>query len=280
MDDPSCCSAPAHDHRSLPDLDVLTEALVSARPGTGALVGLVDSELDRGDLHCGDPHAGELLLQPTGPGGPFAQLVGWWAPVHWRAVGVIGPATVHCGGEPQEAGMALLVHRSGATSVSIALDGAPRPLDVDGAVGRLVDACRRALRLPTPPLRTPPAAWFAQRWLDELVAALAGGEAPDWGAAARLHPLSRLVEAPGDLEALARHPAARASWEDLRLTVALGHGDATAPEARLAAWMDAPMFGRWLLDARPPLDELAAAVADLAPPVVAQRVAATLPAWR
>lgn len=255
------------------DLDQLAESLLDALDEPmSALLGVLDSS-------CGEL---ELAVRRSGPDGPLAELLGWSTPSDWWAVGLVASATAHIVDERYEANVALLVDRGGGVACALRHDDGPARSLGPGGEGRLLDACRRALALPTPPPRRPVGELWAQCWLDRVVEALADGAVMGPAEATALHPLAPLLSATSpDLADLARNTVASTTWAELRELAADGLGRGLTPpvDPAVAAWMDDGMFARWCADAFPPSAELLEAVAELAPPALARHVARVVRAW-
>lgn len=152
-------------------------------------------------------------------------------------------------------------------------------------IGRIDDACRRALGIPTgePPAST--AELWAVQWLDAVVeAALAQPARPvTWARAARRHPATHALAAeldrapdPHDLVGLARRLAALRSWPALRQSAERGTWEAPEGIGCIAGWLDDAAFARWCLGAHPDLPDLLVAIAGVLPAPVARQVEAVL----
>jgi hypothetical protein len=213
---------------------------------------------------------------------PLDMLMGFTAPVQWRAIGLrsraraydLGspnepggpPGATGTGGQPEPAIVTVLVDRTGAGSgllrrgaLTTRLPGMP-----EGVVG---DACRRALGLPTPPPPASTVELWLRVWLDRVVEAAAFTDDPDrlasWPAVAALHPAApaRRPSAPlsaappdgagfGDPEAVAETTHVLSSaWPWSRLRHDPDVVDTARPPLPRAAarWMDDGMFARWVL---------------------------------
>jgi len=229
-------------------------------------------------------------VRPPSGAGPLHDLLGWRAPADWAAVGVVGQSEARGPGRADRGPVALLVTRAGVDVAFLRRDDGTTE-ELDPGRGRLLDACRRALGLATPPPAGTVAEMWEQRWLDRLVEALAGGEVDGADDAAALHPLAGLLGPGDDLASVAWSRLARASWADLRWLASGGGGaagdggdggdggddEALSPE--LAAWMDDGMVQRWLTDGLPSRAELLEAVLELAPGPVLELVEEVLAAW-
>lgn len=125
--------------------------------------------------------------------------------------------------------------------------------------GFMLDVLRRALGLATPP---PPSS-IAPLELGAWVAAIAStsaaeGRRLDWQETLRLHPAlgpDSDENAEQDLRLL-RARNWTEDWDLMRRLVASGLATAATPEPEVAAWMDAGMFSRWVLDGLPSLRDL------------------------
>jgi hypothetical protein len=127
--------------------------------------------------------------------------------------------------------------------------------------GFMLDMLRRSLGLPTPPPPISPAPLDLMAWFASIqIAGLISGDPLSWDAALRLHnavcdrPVADVEEA----EALVRAPTPIEDWESLRLFVASGFDADGTPSPELAAWMDAGMFGRWMLRELPSIEDMLA----------------------
>lgn len=164
-----------------------------------------------------------------------------------------------------------------AWAVATVLSG--RAGDRGCPMGRVDDACRRALGLPTAPPPATTADLWALTWLDRVVRAVADGCPAGWARLARLHPAvdafdrgGDRVPTPGELAELAGRLVALRDWEALRQAAAAGTWQAPDLAPPIAAWMDAGSFSRWVLGAYPDLADLRAMAAAVLPTAVAEAV--------
>ena len=177
------------------------------------------------------------------------------------------------------------------------------------AEGRVLDCCRRAFGMSTPPAQEGIVELFIASWLGRIFRA-AGGDigdeasrwgdeasqqvpseqslesvaALDWHSLAMLHPLieesdtaeSNTAESdilsPEDIGARARELCRNGSWSRLRGAVASGEMPHSSITSEQAAWMDDSMFARWCLAAFPDSNELAGRLGDLLPTELHQKV--------
>jgi|GEM_PF-1332904 len=222
-------------------------------------------------------------------------LVGFTAPPDWLAVGVVTGANAwhldRPDGEPSRAHTAHLVTRSGAAASVIRLAG-EEPVLIGGddsgpIVGRIDDACRRVLDLPTPP-GPPVAEMWSVLWLG---AVLEADPAPaSWEAVARLHPAFGAGD--GEIMAVFGHRPTRhlvelghvmaktLDWPVLRVACGAGQLGWHDIPPQVARWLDDGAFARWALWFFPPLPELLTAVEARVSPAITRRIHAALHAWR
>ena len=156
-------------------------------------------------------------------------------------------------------------------------------------VGRLVDACRRCLGLPTAPPPSDSTALWALLWLDELLARAARGEPPaDPDAAVRAHPAVAMVadgapdlldEAVSRLTRLGQMLGEARPWPELRRRAAAGEWPVEGLDAAGAAWMDDGMFARWVVAGFPLLDDYLLELDRLVPASVVASVRRALVDW-
>jgi hypothetical protein len=196
-------------------------------------------------------------------------LCGFVAPADWQAFGVVAPAHSYPvdddggvgPGARAEVVVCALVDRAGRVVSEVRTDTG-EVLASGPTEGRVVDACRRALGLPTAAPLSPPHVWATVLWVD---AALAATLSADLGAAPTWSQLAALDTCGGPVRPL--------DWRTLRLACATGVLDipGVAPDA--AAWMDDGMFAREALRALPPLVDMLGDLRELlAAPVFAQVV--------
>jgi hypothetical protein len=196
-----------------------------------------------------------------------------------------------------------LVDRDG--SWAAAYEGVDRAGDEAGAcsgtaasaaepMGRIDDALRRALGLPTAaPPGTTHLLWATQ-WLDAIVEQVAAAVATRPrrpGAAARLPALVGLHPAVAaydldpatldlpELVARGHRLAADRDWSQLRRACTAGLWRHPSVDAEVAAWLDDGSFARWVLGDWPDLDDLVEAVDVLLHPCDAADIACALDAW-
>jgi len=225
-----------------------------------------------------------------------SRLLGWQVPPECWAVGLVGggtriplehhlsrraPAAPGDDDESDHMRLCCLVGRDG--SVATVLRSPDGLIAASGeAEGRVIDALRRGLGLPTPPAEEGTADLLAILWLEDLLAAADSGTILGWPAAAGLHPAMRVLAAEGHdiapehFTMIARVATAAWSWENLRLQAAqedwMGH---LIPSA-LAGWMDEGMFARWLLGEVPSLESVTLAAQEIMDPGVWHQIATVI----
>ncbi|UDY37025.1 hypothetical protein [Dermatobacter hominis] len=126
------------------------------------------------------------------------------------------------------------------------------------ARGIVVDALHRTLGLPAPGDPPPLTELVARMWLHEVLRRWDGDAVPTWADAAVAHldpggdePLRGLPPSPEAVVASMQRLADEAAWDDLRRAAAIGRMAAPDLDPDEAAWMDATMFARWMVDSFP-----------------------------
>jgi hypothetical protein len=185
-------------------------------------------------------------------------LIGFTAPTSWAGVATVNECRVLAEGAPPTDGLiAAVTLRSGITATSIlTCEGVMRYSSDEPVAGHVADAHRRALGLPSAPEASDPGELLRRLWLDDLVWLVTelGPEVPlvDWAAVRALDPARRWG---GSIP----------SWEALHAElVATGQGWG-AFSADQVAWMDAPMWARYVLDELPPVATSLAALEQVMP---------------
>jgi hypothetical protein len=235
---------------------------------------------------------------------PVDELLGTRVPRTWAAVGVAAHGWAHhlarAGDPPHGAEQAVrvrtvhLVGRDGAwasrwTAVDDEGTGCSSSgtgLDERCPAGRVDDACRRTLGLPTSPPRTGTGELWAMQWLDAIAERAARGERSlPWPVVASLHPavpalwtLDGRPPTPPELARLADQLTAWRDWSALRRACAAGTWAVAGVPAHVAGWLDDGAFARLVLAEYPELVDLVAIVAGVLAAPVADLVADTLAA--
>ncbi len=245
-----------------------------------------------------DPSAGaELAVRPL-DSHPAQTLLGFSAPIGWTAIGLSTEGWArHYEGEPtgytaraatgaagtvkQRVRVIHLLDRDGTTAGRLHWqDG--RVLDEPPSEGLVVDCLRRAMGLRTPPPTASTALLFATLWLEAIVAGgRRGSRSMTWHQAVALHPALQLLREDGqapvvdnDLVVAARALARVCDWTRVRDQAIRGWS--VGVDKRLAVWMDTGMLSRWLLDQRPPLEELTTGARRRCTPAAMRQITAAL----
>ena len=223
---------------------------------------------------------------------PVEGLLGFVAPRRLRAVGLVAGGRTQALDDddrpPARGGFVHLVDRDG-TSVTRTVDAEGRSLVIGPAeevqVGRVPDACRRALGLDTalPPPDT--TAVVVDAWLEKLLAVALRHPDLSWPEVVDLQPGSNGACTPGELAGRLSALGQELTWDLVRRgfldgVIAARHGI----DAALAGWMDDGMLARWLIGAAIPWSSQLEIVDALLAPEVSDLVAATVgmcppPSW-
>lgn len=237
-----------------------------------------------------DPDAGAELAVRSLDGHPAQALLGFSAPLGWTAIGVSAEGWAgHYQGRPtgysaraatgdirQRVRILHLLDRDGTTAGRLCWqDG--RVQDEAPSEGLVVDCLRRALRLPSPQPTISTDLLFATLWLEAIVASgRRRSRNMTWHQAVSLHPAMQLLaedgQTPGakDLVMTAQALGRVCDWTQVRKqSIAGWNVGASGP---LAAWMDAGMLSRWLIEQHPPLAEVTARAHRRCTPATMRRV--------
>ena len=210
------------------------------------------------------------------PRGGAASMFGLTVPEHCRGVAVtmvgtlgsaLGRRPVDSIEHPSISGrldtavrLDLAVARTGATRARVTERSGDGPgavlIDDDHGDGMLVDALHRVLGVAT----RGPAPSFARlvlgMWSRHVLLHVEQHGSITWLDAAALHPAAvPTVRTPASPEVLATACATvreDIDWERIRTDTAAGRCAAPELAPGDAAWMDAPMFGRWCVESYPP----------------------------
>jgi len=286
------------DDRSLVDGSLLHDVLAAVEQG------LHDSDADHGPLAMAleavDGHGVEVATRTYETDDVVAALADLDASASWLAFGVVcegraHPTDARCRplhppppGSPERVRFGVLVDRNGTAVTGLRrATGHFDPLPDGPALGRVPDACRRVLGLPTAAPVTPIDQLFTMWWLDRLLeASLRSPGSLSWSEAAALHPgnapashLGRRGTTVDEALDASRAAAADVTWDRLRQLVAGEPASGRLVSPDLAAWMDTGMFSRELLSNLP---DRATLLVDLEPtvaPAVAEGLRRTLDRW-
>ncbi len=171
-------------------------------------------------------HGPVLELRPV-PGDPIDVLVGRIAPAATLAVGLRAPAHSHHLDEPRPATPGRVLHLVDTRGRSVTLLPGTGPTDpVIGPtdaplIGRVPEACRRQLGLPTPAPPPVDVTTIVDLWLTRLAGAAVRGDVVRWSDAVALLPgASGPTTTPGDAARVLHRAASCTSWEQMRRAVA------------------------------------------------------------
>jgi hypothetical protein len=238
----------------------------------------------------------ELHLRELPDSDPIRLLLGFRAPAEWTAFGVASRARLR---DPQTArtvaegaGFTHFSARSGGFAFAVA-DQNDEPLVESGphlAEGRVPDACRRVLALPTPPPEHDSRELMAVQWLDSLAARALEAEpgSLDWVEAVATNPQAALIaevdpslaaQIPDHVEELGNAFRRGRPWAHLRAEHAADRVAGFDLDPEHSAWMDEGMFARWAIDSYPPPHHLLEIVDERLSAEVSRRVRSTLRTW-
>ena len=237
----------------------------------------------------GDPADTLVVVALTDPD-PVVQLLGFTAPAEWWAVGIVTGARARSlddAAAPAVWGTLVHLIERGGTSTSLLGRPGLEPLalgcDTAAVEGRLGDACRRMLGLPTAPPPGDMTAHVTDLWLDVVARDACDHPGLDWTEVVARHPAGPVPGARSMAPTpalMARHTVrfgADLDWERYRRTcVALDRTPFGEIDADVAAWMDTGMFARWMLGESLPWPERMELLDGLLSPGAADRLWATL----
>ena len=216
----------------------------------------------------------DLSVKPLPSIDPITSLYGFRAPPEWLAFGVVTSGTARHlddrDAAPLDVRVAHFLDRRGI-EVSLAKTGigeTPVVVDLCGpptVSGRVPDACRRVLGLPTAPPEHDPQLLWAVDWLDRILAKLLDRDLdsrpPAWAAIEQLY---------------RGRPSESAPWSILRRECAAGHLPLDLLFPGEAEWMDDGMFSRQAIAAYCDLRETVVDLAELLPDDTWQKIVARL----
>ena len=247
-----------------------------------------------GAIDLGPPDHGIRfqLIALDGPD-PVAAMIGLEAPSHVRAAGIVSGCRAYVPGvDSLEASRGVFIHlvdRSG-TSVTRSTHPAGGLLRLgpttDMGEGRVADACRRMLGLPTAPPPSDMSSFVVDAWLALVVDAALDDPRLSWAAAVGLHPgRPRRGANPGEVAAATRRFGDELDWDRFRRACAADGPPPCVPlDAAAATWMDAGMFARWLVGEMPPWESTLDLLDGILAPSVSDRLRAAVslcpsPSW-
>ncbi len=210
------------------------------------------------------------------PEDPVPSLFGRQVGAEISAVGVCAPATVSRATEfsdpPTDHTVVHVLHRTGVAITVLSDIPATRTFGptTEPQHGRVPDACRRILDLPTPPPTETMTSFVVAAWLEVIARHALATPELSWDDIVTLHPACNSVMCPVTPSTLAEATSSLGGtldWERFRKVIATVGGFPFGDAAKeTAAWMDAGMFSRWAIDLLPtPADAFALLEAVLGP---------------
>lgn len=242
------------------------------------IVGVSALETDTVSLH----------IPEKAPEDVVETLFGFVAPPSWDGLIVVAHGRAYCEGEVEDhVTIGYGLGRRGE-EVSVLRRKTEVMVSTLSAEGRVLDCCRRAFALSTPPAQEGIVELFTAAWLGRIFKAAGGdaadleGEAVDWSLLLELHPLIEREEclSPGEVGEQARELCLKGSWGRLRRAVETGEMPHSSITSEAAAWMDDSMFARWCLASFPDSAELEDRLSELLPADLHQKVVECLAAQR
>lgn len=241
------------------------------------IVGVSDLESDTVSLH----------IPEKAPEDVVETLFGFVAPPSWEGLIVVAHGRAYCEGEVEDhVTIGYGLGRNGE-EVSVLRRKTEVLVSTLSAEGRVLDSCRRAFGLSTPPAQEGIVELFIAAWLGRIFRVAGGdasdirdtaddlgGEAVDWPLLLKLHPLieGEYGLSPREVGAQARELCRKGSWSRLRRAVETGEMPHSSITAEAAAWMDDSMFARWCLASFPCSAELEGRLGEMLPADLHQKV--------
>ena len=261
-------------------------------------------------VSCLESETVSLHIPENPPEDVVETLFGFVAPPSWDGLIVVAHGRAYSDGEEEDdVTVGYGLGRNGE-EVSVLHRKTEVLVSTLSAEGRVLDCCRRAFGMSTPPAQEGIVELFIASWLGRIFRA-AGGDTSDWGdeasrwsdeadqqaqsvqnpesfaaldwpSLAKLHPLIEESEttesnpaesdvlSPEDIGIRAKELCRNGSWSRLRGAVASGEMPHSSITSEQAAWMDDSMFARWCLAAFPDTGELTEQLSELLPPELHQ----------
>ena len=239
----------------------------------------------------------ELCFPPDGAGSVVDAVVGLDAPEAWVAVGLVASGRA-CDLDPDDptaitfvrpserrpVRIGTFVARGGECVSFLRVDDADPTFDEQRHHGRVDDVCRRMLGLATAPPDAPVEAYWAARWLEQVIAAgrRCTTYVSTWDRVVIRHRAVQSSDHPPSVAELVRAGrglAAGEPWAALRAAVADGRPRVAGVGRSTARWMDSGMFSRWAMQDLAPLAHLRSMIAEVVPPGVGEAVDDALAGW-
>ncbi|CAM8647140.1 hypothetical protein MCETE7_01645 [Acidimicrobiia bacterium] len=249
------------------------------------------------------PPLSRLELVELGGNDPVLELVGRPIPSNWRAVGLRAGAHARRGDDPttaQSGNVVHIVHRDGTAVTVLSFPSVDRLVlgpDMEVRDGRVPDACRRLLGLPTAPPPASMTSFVVDSWLAVCAKTATLSPGLTWPEVVSLHPASAAemsslvpqpighvlsetgaeVPTPADIAASTERFGASLGWERFH-AACISSRFTPCPNLTTdaAAWMDAGMFARWVHGELPPRELVLDVLDAVLQPGASDRVWATL----
>lgn len=178
--------------------------------------------------------------------------------------------------------VAHVVDRHGTAATALCADALRRTIGptTTPQCGRVPDACRRVLQLPTAPPDRSMLDFVVAAWLEIITRRALVDPSLDWPDLLALHPAVAALPDPATVTEVARATVELGlalDWERFRRVVASIGGFPFGEGAeRTAEWMDAGMFSRWALDELADPDDTLEILDATLVPSVSERLWATV----
>ncbi len=217
---------------------------------------------------------------------PVTALLGRSAADSITAVGVRAPAEItnptNEGTFPAHHTVVHVVSRNGCAVTVLGDEADSRWFGptMSPQQGRVPDACRRTLGLPTSPPTEPMTNFVVAAWLEVIVRHALHQPGLEWSHIVGLHPAGTSAEwpvTPATLAEVTRSLGTSLDWERFRRVIATVGGFPFGDDAtKLAAWMDCGMFSRWAMESLPDRADLIDALEAVLGPATFDRLWATV----
>jgi len=224
-----------------------------------------------------------LWAIPPGASHPTDVLIGWRAPVHASAVGLVTGGEARSKDSIDRVRITVLHSADGQAATVLERAGRPTETIAEPPQGWGADALKRCLGLPTPEPTEELRTCVEAHWLRDLWRLIDRSEGRSseltWQEIAPVHPLHPKgpVLGPHRLRGLTASLEADSNWDRMaRLSAATCPPQALQPPGGstvpLDEWFDAGSFAHWSLRSVPDLDDMLFEVLDELDPGVATLV--------
>ncbi len=232
------------------------------------------------------------LVELHGPD-PVFDLVGRNVPSSWAAVGLRAaaharrfdddPAAIDP--DTHSGNVTHLLQRDGTAVTVLSFPFVNRIVlgpDTEIRDGRVPDACRRLLQLPTAPPPPSMTTFVLDSWLAVCARAATGTPGLTWPEVVAFHPAQpgrpgSPPPTPADVAMATERLGASLSWERFRIAcIASDFTPSPNVSAEVASWMDAGMFARWVQGELPSREVVMDVLDAVLQPGATDRIWATL----